>query len=342
MWKSRRRRGPVTPAASPARRGWVFALLLAGCGAASSAVTAPPDPPADPPPGRPADPTPSLPALGTATSFDVATWNVEWFGDRTRGPSDEALQLQRVRDVIRGLELDLWGVQEIVDPAHFASLVGQLPGYRGLLASDPSVQSGPAHYSDFGGLEQRVGIVYREEVVEVLSASLLVTDKDYEFAGRPPLAVRIAIRLGGTMVEGTVVVLHAKAGADAESRDRREAGARALKDHLDATRSGERIWVIGDFNDDMDVSILAGGLSPYRNFVEDGTRWLVPTRALSLGGITASLGYPDLIDHHVVSDEVASGYEGASAQVPRLDQQIPAFGETVSDHLPVVARYRIP
>jgi len=73
------------------------ALVIAanGCGSDSPVVPEP-----DPPPPEPL-PTPiSIPARGTAGTFDVATWNLLYFGAANQGPTDEALQLARVRDVI--------------------------------------------------------------------------------------------------------------------------------------------------------------------------------------------------------------------------------------------------
>jgi hypothetical protein len=41
--------------------------------------------------------TSAVPAKGTASTLDFGTWNLEWFGDTSEGPGDEALQLENVR-----------------------------------------------------------------------------------------------------------------------------------------------------------------------------------------------------------------------------------------------------
>ncbi|HLM46744.1 MAG TPA: hypothetical protein VK458_22930, partial [Myxococcaceae bacterium] len=56
---------------------------------------------------------------GIALSFSLGNWNVEWFGDTTNGPTDEAKQLDNVQVVIANADLDFWGLQEIVDPTAF-------------------------------------------------------------------------------------------------------------------------------------------------------------------------------------------------------------------------------
>jgi len=316
-------------------RGRVVRLLLlawvmTGCGSGSSE------------PERDAGPSESEPPTQPTETFDVATWNLEWFGSAGNGPVDEALQLANVRRVIADADLDLWSVQEVVDEDHFAELLSGLPEYAGLLADDATVTLGPAFYRDYGDLEQKVGIVYRPGVVEVLWASVILGEEDFAFAGRPPVALRVRLRLNGTLRNAVVVLLHAKAGDGEDDWARRRDGAAALKAYLDARWPDEPIWVLGDFNDDVDRSITGGIASPYASFVQDAAHWTFPTAAISARGISSTVYWPEVIDHHLVSDEAAAFYVDGSADVLRPDTLLAAYGETTSDHRPVVSRYRIP
>lgn len=321
---------------SPRRRLALAPLLLAtvasfACGGSASAPPSPSD----------EDIPVSIPARGTASTFDVATWNLLWFGDVGNGPRDEVLQLRRVRDVIKGADLDLWGVQEVVEHAHFSSLVAQLPGYAGLLANDPSVVDGPAYYSDFSNREQKVGLIYKTSVVQVLGAKVILTGSDHEFAGRPPLEVRVRVTLDGAARDGVVIVLHAKADTTEASWLRRKGGSEALQAYLDATWPDAHVWILGDFNDDVDVSISPGRPTPYANLVAQTPRWVFPTAALSAAGISTTTGYTDAIDHILASDEVMVGYVAASAEAYRVDSLIASYNTTTSDHFPVLARFRV-
>ncbi len=311
------------------RTALLLCLALAGCGGAGPG-------PADPG----GDDAVVIPPRGTAATFDVGTWNLTWFGDPGNGPGDEALQLRRVRDVMAGMDLDLWGVQEVVAKAHFAALLDSLPGYAGLLASDASVVGGAASYSDFGDQEQKVGLVYKTSVVEVLGAKIVLTEKDHEFAGRPPLEVRARIRTGAGTQEGVLIVLHAKADSLAASWARRRDAAVALKAYLDATWPTARVWVLGDFNDDVDASISAGNPSPYAGFVSDPARWSFVTASLSAAGIGTFVGRTDAIDHILVSEENSATFVTGSAEAYRVDAWIGSYATTVSDHYPVLARFR--
>src|SRR5690606_22328997 len=68
---------------------------------------------------------PAVPEVGTPETFDVATWNVEQFGNDGDEPEDER-QIQNVARVIDGAGVELWALQEIVDADDFARLIDAL------------------------------------------------------------------------------------------------------------------------------------------------------------------------------------------------------------------------
>jgi hypothetical protein len=281
----------------------------------------------------------TIPAKGTASTLDVASWNIEWFGDTANGPTDEALQLQNARDVILGSDMDIWGVAEIVSGTHWNNLESQLPGYTGFLANESNVINGATYYSDFSNAEQKVGILYKSSIATVLDARIILTAYNTDFAGRPPLQVTLRVSLNGTTEDVVVIVLHAKCCTDSTSYQRRLTASNALKSYLDTNYPTQKVWVIGDWNDDVDTSITTGSASPYANFVNDSARYTFPTRALSLAKISSTTSYPDTIDHHLNSNEAQGLYVANSVEVYRVDSYIPSYDATTSDHYPVLTRY---
>ena len=118
----------------------------------------------------------TIPAKGTEATLDVATWNIEWFGDdgENRGPSNDAGQIANVKAVIEQAEIDLWGVQEIADPEDFEALLDALgDGYDGVLAT----QSGTL----------RIGFIYKTDVFSNIVFQHILTTASFDFAGRLPL-----------------------------------------------------------------------------------------------------------------------------------------------------------
>jgi len=157
-----------------------------------------------------------VPGKGTETTLDIASWNIEWFGDTSNGPTNEALQLQNARDVIAGADMDIWGVAEIVSLAQWNNLKAQLPGFAGFIAKEPNVVNGAAFYSDFNNSEQNVGILYKTSIATVTDARVILTASDFDFAGRPPLQVTLRVTLNGATENIVVIVLHAKCCSDSD------------------------------------------------------------------------------------------------------------------------------
>lgn len=281
----------------------------------------------------------SVPAKGSATTLDIASWNLEWFGSTGNGPTDEALQLSNVRDVIAGTDFDLWGLEEVVSNTQFNSLVSQLPGYAGFVANDPTVVNGSAFYS---ASEQKVALLYKTSIVSVQSAQVILTQNDSDFAGRPPLEVKLRFSLNGATADVVVIVFHAKCCADSTSYQRRVNASSALKAYLDATYPTQKVWAIGDWNDDVDTSIFSGNPSPYQNFVTDSARYIVQTKVLSDAGLASTVSNPEVIDHHMNTSEVAATYIANSAEIDRVDAFVPSYGTTTTDHFPVLTRYAFP
>jgi PKD repeat protein len=297
--------------------------------------------PIDPAVQRPGVSFAVVPSQGSSVDLDMATWNIEWFGHTGFGPTNEQLQLQNVGDVMRGADMDIWGLEEVVSAPQFQQLVGSLPGYAGILANDPFVVNGATYYNDFSNTEQKVALVYRTSVVSVLSAKVILTNLDFEFAGRPPVEFKVRITLNGVTRDATVIVLHAKSGSDNDSYNRRLAASQGLKNYLDTTYPTEQVWVLGDFNDDVDVSITTPLATPYGNFVNDAARYTFPTKALSDAGKASTVTYPDMVDHQLNTNEVYATYVPGSAQVYRVDQYIANYGTTTTDHYPILARYTV-
>ncbi|HEX6749258.1 MAG TPA: lamin tail domain-containing protein [Longimicrobium sp.] len=308
--------------------GTLAALALAACDAPRSTLPLTPAAPAAPR-------AVTIPAQGTLATLDVGNWNLEWFGDASNGPTNDALQLSNVKDVVSGTDLDVWGLEEVVDATEWNSLKS-LPGYAGILSNDAAVTNGPAYYS---ATEQKVALLWKTASASLVSAKVILTANDFDFAGRPPLEVKLHVTVNGGSEDIVFIVLHMKAFNDAASWQRRQNAANALKSYLDTTYPTQKVMVIGDWNDDVDTSITAGQPTPFAGFVGDPARYTYPTAALSSAGIASTVTYPDFIDHQLDTNEMYATYVAGSAQAYRVDSYIASYGTTTTDHLPVLSRY---
>jgi len=280
-------------------------------------------------------PDAGVPDAGTAFPLQVGNWNIEWFGDTGtgRGPTDEQLQLNNVRTVISGADADFWGLQEVVNVNHFNTLKQGLPGYDGFVANDPRVPSGSFYY---GASEQKLAVLYKTSVVQVLDAQLILSANSYDFGTRPPLRLNLRVTRDGASVDMVAIVLHMKAETTQADYDRRKAAAAALKQYLDTSLPTARVLVLGDWNDDVDMSITSGQPTPYQNFLDDPSDYTFLTRTLSqtMGSQTR---FTSFVDHQLVTNELALSYVSNSSRV--LRPSITNYGDTTSDHYPILSHF---
>ena len=295
-------------------------LLLLGAGCALDHAT---------PPGSEIALAAAIPPFGQPDTLDVATWNMEWFGSTHEGPGDEERQLAGARALVVGLDLDLWAVEEVVSADQFDDLLAGLP-YAGLLASDPSVEGN----SSYSAGEQKVGIIYRPDLLEVIEARIILREHSWDFAGRPPLEVRLRDGDGNTF---HVIVFHGKAARAFTDWERRRDGSLALAEHLSGERAGDDVLLIGDYNDDLDESTRGSSTpSPYANLAAG---WFFPTWEIAVADEPTTLFSDQPIDHALAAGALADAYVAGSAEVFRADDYIDDYGWTTSDHLPVLMRF---
>ena len=276
-------------------------------------------------------PSPIVPADGR---LEAVTWNIEWFGSYSRGPSNELQQLENVARVMDSLRADLYAFQEIYSQEVLDDLLGRLSGYRGFVA--PHVD-----------WQQKMAFVYNTQAIDsVSSGAVMQGQSEYDWAGRLPLFFSFRYRYADHNIPVYAVVIHAKAntGDDADKKEayeRRVRAADSLFAYLQDQHPDARVLLLGDYNDDVDESIYNGQPTPYDEFTAS-TDYRVITGSLSQQGRSSYLpgGGTDLIDHIAASNELIDYYNTSSEQIffDALDF-IPDFESTTSDHLPVWATF---
>lgn len=265
-------------------------------------------------------------------TFEVSTWNIENFGSDSDAPDSDELQLANALQVIRTVDADLYGVQEINDRALFQALADSLPDYRGFLAP----------FTSFTAVQQRTGFLYRTTVIDSVSAGLLFTSGNNPFGptwanGRWPFGFTFDATIGNETRRISAVVIHAKAIQTAEDRNRRMADSELLKTFLDDNWADRNVILLGDYNDDVDVSNVNNQPSPYANFVSDSDNYRVVTASLSERGI-ATISGGSTIDHIMISNELYDEYFEGTERTENVSY-IGSYVSTTSDHFPVWMRF---
>ena len=270
-----------------------------------------------------------VPKIGTDTTLDIGTWNIEWFGDSLNGPSNEVTQLKNVTDVIEGMNLDLLGLCEISNAGYWSKLQTNLPDYGAILTS----------YSQ----TQKTGLLYRKSMFRLLYSKSILLAFEYEFAsGRFPLEIALETQWGSKKDTMYVWVIHLKANTGSTSEklmsyERRSKAAEELKNYLDPKKRWKGV-VLGDWNDDLDVSIVSGKNSPFLTWRND-TNYVFPSYRLSLAKQKSTASYSEMIDHMCVTTSMKSNWLLNQSGVMVGDAYVPSYRFNTSDHYPVWARF---
>ena len=264
--------------------------------------------------------------FGSDRTLDIATWNIEWFGDPNNGPSDDAMQVQNVADIINGSGIDLWAMQEVVASSQTANLENLIPAYwEGHVATESG--------------QQRVAFMWDTRVLQLRSMTHILQSFNTEFAGRPPLKAEFTVTLPDTTFIATFITVHMKAFGDQESWQRRTEAAKRIKNHIDFTNlATQPVFLLGDFNDELTASTYAGQTSPYQIFLDDPDDYTALTWPLEQAG-GASYQSGSFLDHIVVTNEADDLWEAGSTRVMTNLVTVNSFYARTSDHLPVMASF---
>lgn len=264
--------------------------------------------------------------------LETITWNIEWFGSTSNGPSDERLQLANVLTILDTLEADLYAFQEIYGQAQIDSLTKYMPGYEGVVAG---------HIS----WVQKTAFLYNTNTISNVSTDVIDESEgmsEYDFAGRLPFVLNFDYAHSGGTQSFMAIVIHAKCCTGSDDYMRRKAAADSLYNYLQAQHPDDFIVLMGDYNDDLDESIYGSGgnyeETPYISFKSDSNSFTVVTGDLGANGTSSTVSHDDVIDHITYSNEVMPFYlQGSAAVLQEVEEYVTNYGNTTSDHYPVKA-----
>jgi len=272
----------------------------------------------------------SRPELTRDDTFEIVTWNLEWFGSPLNGPDDEDLQMRNAAAIMNRLDADVFALQEITSKSALKALANRLTGYRSFVAEHIQI-------------EQKTAFIYKTSTIDSLSATPINTFQDRDdWAQRLPFKFTLSFQTGGDSQRLNIVNIHAKANTGnfterQESFQKRLRAADDLHRYMSELSPNEFLILAGDYNDDVDISIFDNRSTPYDDFVNDNRNFRVLTAELSEKGKRSTVRFADMIDHITISDELFSSFIAGSQQVFRADDIISDFGNTTSDHFPVIS-----
>jgi endonuclease/exonuclease/phosphatase family metal-dependent hydrolase len=266
-------------------------------------------------------------AFGTPDTLDVVTWNIEEF------PKKGQATAAAVVEILQGLEVDLFALQEISNVDAFEQMVDQMPGWEGYVESEW-----------YGGL----AYLYRTSEIEVGRNYEIYTTEEF-WAAFPRSPQVMEFRFGSH--EFVVINNHFKCCGNGQldqddswdEETRRMNATNLLKAYIDTNLSESKVIVLGDLNDSLTDRAQN---NVFASLLNDPDNYLFTDMGIAEGEAAewSFPSYPSHLDHILISSALFDGFEHEESDVLSLPVDEAFFDgwweyeRKVSDHRPVALK----
>ena len=266
-------------------------------------------------------------SFGTDDTFEVMTWNIEWF------PKNGQTTVDSVSAIIQSLDIDLYAFQEITDTTLFKQMIYDIDDYEYYFQS-----------SWFGGL----AFVYKTSVIEIDSMYEIYTEEPY---WRPFPRSPMVMDMNYQDQKYYIINNHFKCCGNGtmdlsdswDEETRRFDASNLLKDYIDVNLPDENVIVLGDLND---ILTDASAQNVFQTILDDDGNYLFADIDIA-NGPSSGWSYPSWpshIDHIFITNELFDGFGNTSSliQTIAIDENmaggVDAYDENFSDHRPVALK----
>ena len=263
--------------------------------------------------------------FGTDETFEVMTWNIEWF------PKNNQITVDFVTQIIQALDIDILAIQEVDDTAIFNQMLNGLPEYTGYLESEW-----------FAGL----AYIYKTDVIEINDIYEIYTTSPYWSAfPRSPMVMDMNF-----MGENYFLINnHFKCCGDgvldfnneSDEEKRRYNANNLLKKYIETFLLDENVMVLGDLNDDI---AEAQQNNVFQMFLDDTDNYLFVDIEIA-NGSSSNWSYPTWpshLDHILITNELFDELDNSDIQTIKIDEYLDGgwneYDQNISDHRPVALK----
>ena len=263
--------------------------------------------------------------FGTDSTFDIISWNIEWFPKNNNTAGE-------VQEILTELNADIYALQEIEDTTLLKQVVSNIPGYECYFKS-----------TYYGGL----AYVYNINTIQINSRYEIFTAQPYwNSFPRSPQVIEFNF-MGNNYI---VINNHFKCCGDGilnlsnnnDEENRRLQAVTYLKQYIDNNFVGQRVILLGDLNDELTDN---NSNNVFQNFIDDNTNYLF-TDMLIAQGNSMNWSYPTWpshLDHILITNELFTDFQNPNSivSVIRIDDYMGGwsnYDNNVSDHRPIGLR----
>jgi len=264
--------------------------------------------------------------FGSDDTFDIITWNIEWF------PKNDNITVEYVTQIINALDVDVLAIQELDDTTLFTQMLNNLSEYEGYFES-----------SWFAGL----AFIYKTETIEINDIYEIYTTSPYWSPfPRSPMVMDMNF-----MDENYIIINnHFKCCGDGnlnlndegDEETRRYIATNLLKEYVDNNFSNSNVIVLGDLNDSLTDN---PNHNVFQMIIDDSENYFFADIEIAEGNSTewSFPSWPSHLDHILITNELFDN--NSYIEVIRIDDFMDGgFSEydyNISDHRPVALKLSI-
>jgi endonuclease/exonuclease/phosphatase family metal-dependent hydrolase len=269
-------------------------------------------------------------SFGTDGSFEVVTWNIEFF------PKQGNVTRDSVREIIKALDVDIIGLQEIEDTTDFREVLEDLPDYELYIVD---------------GYYNGLAYVCKKSTIKVNALYKIYDSSGYwNVLPRSPVVMEFTYN-GEEMI---IINNHYKCCGDGDlevgnfddEEGRRYAASELIKEYIDANFDDSNVILVGDLNDNI-VDVESDNV--FQMFIDDSDNYAFVDEAIA-NGTSAFWSYPNWpshLDHILITNELFDEVDESDAVIETFrigDFMVGGFNSydnKVSDHRPVGMKIKV-
>ncbi|MCD4794906.1 MAG: endonuclease/exonuclease/phosphatase family protein [Bacteroidales bacterium] len=263
-------------------------------------------------------------SFGTDDTFEVITWNIEWF------PKNGQTTINYVSQIIQNLDADILAIQEVDDTIQFRQMIDNLNGFDTYFES-----------SWFAGL----AYVYKTNSIIINDIYEIYTSSQYWSPfPRSPMVMELSFNEQDYIVINNHYKCCGDGYLDLNNEDdeetRRYIASTLLKEYIDTYFPNEKVLVVGDLND-----VLTDNTSNnvFQMFIDDPDNYEFADMGIA-EGTSSDWSYPSWpshLDHILITNELFNELEQNESDIMtiRIDDYLSGgwttYDNNISDHRPV-------
>ena len=270
--------------------------------------------------------------FGTDQTLEVITWNIEHF------PKNLNVTVEYAAQIIRGLNADIYALQEIESNTYFENIIE-------ILNNNDPINTWDGYRATTASYYVNLAYIYKTNIIEISDIYEIYASYDYsrEFPRRPLV---IEMQWNGTDIY--IINNHLKAMGDGyldlgnewDEETRRFDACNLLDEYISQNLPEENVIVLGDMNDELTDS---QSNNVFVSFLNETDEYDFADMEIAEGSSVywSYPSWPSHLDHILITNELFDEFtlEDSDIQTLRIDVILDGgwseYDNNISDHRPV-------